>query len=87
MDSNRVAGEVVMLRRIVARIGRFVCRLIAFCLVYSTPALSHDTDLRIAESGYADGNRLQSESLDPKHDKDHDEDREGERNRGHFRGR
>jgi hypothetical protein len=79
MDSNRAGVAVVTLRRHVARIGPFVCRLIAFCLVYSTPALSHDPHRHIAESSYADNNRLQSESLDPKHDKDHDENREGQR--------
>ena len=83
MDSNRVTGTVAMRPSHVARIGRFVCRLIAFCLLYSTPALSHDPDRQIAESGYAGSNLLQSESLDPKHDKDHDEDREGERDHGH----
>ena len=84
MDSNRVAGGVGVLGPTVARIGRFVCRLIAFCLVYSTPAFSHDQDREIARSGYAQSNRLESESLDPKHDKDHDEDREGERGHGHL---
>jgi hypothetical protein len=83
MDSNRAAGEVVMLRHHVARIGRFVCRLIAFCLLYSTPALAQDPGRQIADFAYANCNQMQSESLDPKHDKDHDEDRDGERDHGH----
>ena len=82
MDSNPVAGRVAMLPRYAAQIGRFVCRLIAFCLLYSTPALAQDPGRQIADSGYADSNRMQSESLDPKHDKDHDEDRGAERDHG-----
>jgi hypothetical protein len=79
MDSTRVTSEVVVIRRNIAPIGLFLCRLIALCLVYSTPALAHDPGRAIAGSGYRDNHGVQSETLDPKHEKDHDEDREGER--------
>ncbi len=83
MDNNRVAGAVVTLGPKATRIGGFVYRLIAICLVFSVPALAYGQGREFAESGYAQSNRLESESLDPKHDKDHDEDREGERGPGH----
>jgi len=79
MDSTRVTSEVVVIRRNIAPIGLFLCRLITLCLVYSTPALAHDPGRELPGSEYRDNDRVQSESLDPKHEKDHDEDREGER--------
>ena len=94
MQKGRAACKVGILRRNVASIGRLVCRLIFLYLVYSTPALAHDPG---RESGPAEGNRMLSESLDPKHDRDHDEDRDGhdeyddgghgggEHGHGHFR--
>ena len=94
MQKGRAACKVGILRRNVAPIGRLVCRLIFLYLVYSTPALAHDPG---RESGPAEGNRMLSESLDPKHDRDHDEDRDGhdeyddgghgggEHGHGHFR--
>jgi hypothetical protein len=71
MESGRVACKVGVLRRNVAPIGRLVCRLISLYLVYSTPALAHDPG---RDSRPAEDNRMLSESLDPKHDKDHDRD-------------
>ena len=74
MESGRVAYKVGVLRRNAAPTGRLVCRLVFLYLVYSTPALAHDPG---REAGPAEGDRMLSESLDPKHDRDHDEDRDG----------
>jgi hypothetical protein len=79
MDSTQVTSEVVVVRRNIAPIGLFLCRLIALCVVYSTPALAHDQGRVAAGSRLRDDRSVQSESLDPKHEKDHDEDREVER--------